>query len=196
MSRSFSPSGLSPREKILALADGLIRKKGYNAFSYKDISAEMEVRNAAIHYYFPTKEALGASVLGTEIRGFEASRVQWQVMSPKAQLKALFAIFAGHARQGNVCLVGSLSPGYDALPPEVQANLHLLSREILDWLTGVLKTGRAKQQFRFDGEAADRALIVVSGLMSSLLLARVHGIATAERVQAQLLKDILVHESD
>ena len=43
------------REKILELGENLIRTKGYNAFSYQDISSKLGIKNAAVHYYFPTK---------------------------------------------------------------------------------------------------------------------------------------------
>ncbi len=47
------------RERILELGENFIRTKGYNAFSYQDISSELGVKNAAIHYYFPSKENFG-----------------------------------------------------------------------------------------------------------------------------------------
>ncbi|MBB4046226.1 AcrR family transcriptional regulator [Bacteroides reticulotermitis] len=37
------------------MADELIKTIGYNAFSYADISKQLNIKNAAIHYYFPTK---------------------------------------------------------------------------------------------------------------------------------------------
>ena len=59
------------REKILELGENLIRTKGYNAFSYQDISTELGIKNAAVHYYFPSKENLGTSIVKTNIQRFE-----------------------------------------------------------------------------------------------------------------------------
>jgi len=59
------------REKIIELGESLIRTKGYNAFSYQDISSELGIKNAAIHYYFPSKENLGTSIVKTNIQRFE-----------------------------------------------------------------------------------------------------------------------------
>ena len=59
------------REKIIELGENLIRTKGYNAFSYQDISSELGIKNAAIHYYFPSKENLGTSIVKTNIQRFE-----------------------------------------------------------------------------------------------------------------------------
>jgi len=35
------------REHIIDLADSLIRKRGFNAFSYSDIATILDIRNAA-----------------------------------------------------------------------------------------------------------------------------------------------------
>ncbi|HKI87734.1 MAG TPA: TetR/AcrR family transcriptional regulator, partial [Draconibacterium sp.] len=59
------------REKILELGENLIRTRGYNAFSYQDISSELGIKNAAIHYYFPSKKNLGTSIVKTNIQRFE-----------------------------------------------------------------------------------------------------------------------------
>ena len=56
------------REEIIDLAEDLIRQNGYNAFSYSDIAAMLEVRPAAIHYHFPSKSDLGVAVIERELR--------------------------------------------------------------------------------------------------------------------------------
>ncbi|MCH6573146.1 MAG: helix-turn-helix transcriptional regulator, partial [Proteobacteria bacterium] len=45
----------STREHILKRATMLFQGRGYNGFSFKDISTPMGIRNAAIHYHFSTK---------------------------------------------------------------------------------------------------------------------------------------------
>jgi len=43
---------------ILERAMALLQSKGYDGFSYKDISGPMGVKNAAIHYHYPSKTDL------------------------------------------------------------------------------------------------------------------------------------------
>jgi TetR/AcrR family transcriptional repressor of nem operon len=59
------------REKILELGEDLLLTKGYNAFSYQDISKELGIKNAAVHYYFPAKENLVTSIVKNNILRFE-----------------------------------------------------------------------------------------------------------------------------
>lgn len=65
------------RENIVDKAEELIRTKGYNAFSYGDIAGVLHIRNAAIHYYFPSKADLGVSVVDREIDKIASSREEW-----------------------------------------------------------------------------------------------------------------------
>ena len=43
------------REKIVDHAFQLMLQRGVNGFSYRDISKPLGVKNAAIHYHFPSK---------------------------------------------------------------------------------------------------------------------------------------------
>ena len=51
------------KRTILNLAESLLQDKGYNGFSYAHIASELGVKNAAIHYHFPTKEDLSIAVI-------------------------------------------------------------------------------------------------------------------------------------
>jgi len=46
------------RKRILDIAEKLILTRGYNGFSYQDISETIGIRKASIHYHYPLKENL------------------------------------------------------------------------------------------------------------------------------------------
>jgi hypothetical protein len=58
-------------------------------------------------------------------------------------------------------------------------------------MTQCLEKGRAQQRLHFEGEAYDRALMVLSNLLSSLLFSRVLGGSTFQRMSKQLTKDLV-----
>jgi AcrR family transcriptional regulator len=180
------------RGKILDLADELIRLRGYNAFSYKDISDALGVKPAAIHYHFPTKEALGAATLAREVSDFQHFSEVWKALSYAEQVRNLVGLFANYRERGLICIVGSMCPDYETLPPSVRQQLKTLSLEILQWLTTVLDHGRRQYKLQFDGTPGDRALLFISSLMSALLLSRVHGEELFYRMTTQLQKDLIV----
>ncbi len=53
-----NPGGKGTREKVLAAALTLFRKKGYAGASMRDIAAEAGVALGATYYYFPSKESI------------------------------------------------------------------------------------------------------------------------------------------
>lgn len=181
------------KDKIVALADHLVRTKGFNAFSYKDISAPLEIKNAAIHYHFPAKTDLGVEVVDQEIAKFHMQTNRWKNLPENEQLKKLTEVFRRHSREGNICLMGSLAPDFVTLEPAMQAKVQEMAGDIVSWLTQCLEQGRKKKLIHFKGAANARALIIISNLQASLLLSRVMG-PSAFRLIAEQLMDDLCHK--
>lgn len=53
---------MNRKEQILKLATELVQTRAYNAFSYQDLSEQLGITKASIHYHFPSQEALGQAV--------------------------------------------------------------------------------------------------------------------------------------
>ena len=49
---------LDTRQLILDKSEVLVRTRGYTAFSYADLAADLGVTKASVHYHFATKEEL------------------------------------------------------------------------------------------------------------------------------------------
>lgn len=182
---------METQEKLVALADRMIRMQGYNAFSYKDLSGPMHIKNAAVHYYYPTKADLGVAVIDQTIREINQSKQRWADLPVDQQLEQFAQLYARDHEAELVCLMGSLAPDYRTLPETMQTKVQQMGEEILDWLTDCLTKGREQGLFRFQGAPYDRALLVISTLLSALLLARVLGGDTFQRMYRQLLADIM-----
>jgi len=180
------------REKIISLADKLIRVNGFNAFSYKDIATPLEMKNAAVHYHFPGKADLGIGVINEDLQRFTQQTNKWQKLPEEEQLKHLIDVFRKHSQAGNICLMGSLAPDYNTLVPDMQRKVQEMCRAILHWLTNCLENGRKNKRFKFKGNAENRALLIITNLQASLLMSRVLGNTIFSRISEQLLDDILI----
>lgn len=178
------------RENIIDIAEEMIRTKGYNAFSYGDIAELLHIRNAAIHYYFPSKADLGACVVDRELEKIASGSRDWAGLPGNMQLRKVAEQFCSSHRRGWICLNGSLTPDYLTLPELLQKKVKQLCESILDWMKDALDEGRKDGTLAFEGEAESRALLVLSSLLSSLLLARVLGKEAFTRIMDQLMKDI------
>jgi AcrR family transcriptional regulator len=165
------------REKILELGENLIRTKGYNAFSYQDISSELGIRNAAIHYYFPSKKNLGTSIVKTNIQRFEemVENMQSRSFDEWQQLGVFIKIYIKSHREKKKCVVGSFSPDFKTLDESTQKELKRMVEIILKWLAELLEKGRSKGVFSFADDAGSKALVIFSSLVASLQLSGVLG---------------------
>lgn len=160
------------RERILELGENFIRTKGYNAFSYQDISSELGVKNAAIHYYFPSKENLGTSIVKTNILRFEemVDNMRSRKFDEWQQLDTFVKIYIKSHREGKKCLVGSLSPDYRTLSETTRSELKRMIEIITNWMTQLLKSGKANGVFAFNDSAESKAMAIFSSLVASLQL--------------------------
>lgn len=181
---------MDTKEKIVETADRLVRARGYNAFSYKDISAPLSIKNAAVHYHFPAKADLGIAVVEREISGFIVKTAEWAALPEDEQIMKLFEVFERYSRDENICLVASLASDFKTLEPAMQAKVREMSDNILSWLTACLEAGRNKGLLKFTGPAAIRALLIITNLQSSLLMSRIKGQVIFRQITGQLLEDL------
>lgn len=56
MARPPGSDGAQTRERILAVAQELFTRQGYDKTSLRDIAERLEITKAALYYYFPRKE--------------------------------------------------------------------------------------------------------------------------------------------
>lgn len=182
------------REKIIELGENLIRTKGYNAFSYQDISKELGVKNAAIHYYFPSKENLGTSIVKTNIQRFEemVDNMHSRGFDELQQLDTFIKIYMKSHREQKLCLVGSLGPDLNTLNNSTKSELIKMTEIILNWLTNILATGKTKNIFKFNEDPHHRATVIFSSLVASLQLARIIDKLDYKSICQTIIEDIKV----
>ena len=180
------------RERIMELAEELILTKGYNAFSYQDISSELGVKNAAIHYYFPSKANLGTSIVKNNMQRFDemVENMEIRKFNEWEQLESFLRIYAKSNRERKICVIGSLGPDFNTLPEASQNELKKMTTSIIQWLSSILETGRSKGIFAFKGDAKNRALLVLSNMVASLQLSRVLDKTEFKNIHQALLDDL------
>jgi len=182
------------KRTILNLAEALLQDKGFNGFSYAHIASELGVKNAAIHYHFPTKEDLGIAVMRRYRDRFKLwinnSRVK--DLSHEGKLDWFLSIYSDwRADQGKVCLVGSFEAEFNTIPEGLQAEVQALHKEMLTWLQATLTEGREAGVFQFNGEPASKAALIGSTLQGALQMARALGTKKFSDVLEQIRLDIL-----
>ena len=180
--------GRDTGEEILNAAEELLQRRGYNAFSYHHIAVQLGVRNAAIHYHFPSKESLGVAL----IKRYQERFVVWSratdgLDSAWTRLQAYFKTYLDFLEADCKCCPGGvLGTEVHAIPEAMREQARLLMRDIYEWLVRTLEAGRAQGTLTFGGRAEDKAVEIGAALQGGLQIARMTGPERFHQVLAQL----------
>jgi TetR/AcrR family transcriptional regulator, transcriptional repressor for nem operon len=180
------------RERIIELGEEFILTKGYNGFSYQDISSVLGIKNAAIHYYFPNKENLGASILKTNIQRFEemVENMQNRKFDEWKQLESFMKIYLKSNRENKICIIGSLGTDINTLPAPIHKELTKMIERIMEWMEKILDSGKEKGLFEFRISPQEQALRILGMLIAGLQLARILNKSTFRNIYQSIFEEI------
>ncbi|WP_313623744.1 TetR/AcrR family transcriptional regulator [Achromobacter sp.] len=169
-----TPTSNSTRELLLAHAEKLIRMRGCNGFSYRDLAEHVGVKTSSIHYYFPGKDdLLYEAVEAYSTRALGAVRAIDTAQPAQAQLEQYLSMMESAAcGAGELCLGGMLAADVMSLSDRVRGALQGFFRAHEAWLARVLAEGAEQGTLKFSGtpEAAGRA--VFATVQGCLLVSR------------------------
>ena len=183
----------STREQILDVAERLVQTRGFNGFSYADVSTELAITKASLHYHFPGKADLGLALIEryTAVFAQALADIEATGTSTASRFERYVALYVDVLKDGRLCLCGMLAAEFQTLPEPMQAALRRFFDLNDSWLAKHFEAGRRDGHLRFDGAARDVARMVSSALEGAMLLARPFGdssrfTAAAERLFDQL----------
>ena len=175
------------REQILDHAITLIMLRGYNGFSYRDLSSLVGVKTSSIHYYFPSKgdlvleavNAYSSEVLGA-LHGINASLAADTKLSKYAKL---FGRTLGDGNQ--ICLCGMLAADIESLPDNIRQAVQAFFKANENWLAKVLAQGVQEGTLAVNGKPENAARALYAAFQGSVLASRLfHTKARLEDVEA------------
>ncbi|MNS09320.1 HTH-type transcriptional regulator EthR [compost metagenome] len=184
---------IGTRDALLQTAEGLMRTKGYAAFSYADLSKAVGISKPSIHHHFPAKEDLGAAIVEAYIARVEGDFevIEARNVTAVARLEAFFRLFRKSAEGGFLPLCGALAAEMSALP----ASLQQIARRFFDiqlkWLTEVIQQGIDHGELPLGSGARHKAFILLSLMEGSSFIDWVtrEGDLVDERIIRLILAD-------
>lgn len=175
------------REQILDHAITLMMLRGYNGFSYRDLSELVGVKTSSIHYYFPSKDDLvleavseySKSVMAA-IQGIDAT------LPADAKLGKYTKLFGRTLGDGDqICLCGMLAADIASLPENVRQAVQAFFKANESWLAKVLAQGAKERTLKFNGKPENAARAIYAAFQGSVLASRLfHTKARLEDVEA------------
>ncbi len=152
---------MSKLEEIIETAESMIRERGYNGFSFREIADAVGVKSASVHYHFPTKGDLGAVVARAYTEKFLLALGDPEAVThaPKKLIERYIeACRYAIAKQDKMCLCGMLGAEIAALPDDVARETRIFFEKNIEWLAKVYmrmtNVGAAGAQRRAYGAVA------------------------------------------
>ncbi len=156
---------INKEQAILKTAEELVRRGGYNAFSFRDIAKIVGVKSASVHYHFPTKEGLGAAVAKHYTDRFINSL--GDPVELHASGKNPIVVYVATFRRALVedklmCLCGMLGAEIEGLPEGVVRETRAFFEQNMNWLS---KAYTLKHDDHIAAKKAAQALSLLEGAM-------------------------------
>ena len=181
---------MDTKTEIIRIGDHLIREKGYNAFSFADISKQLNIKNASVHYHFPTKTALGLAIIQEHHNRLEELKTKTRSKSPVEKLNAFLNVYAVTKSENKICIVGSLATDFLTVEPEIQHELKRLADNILKWIIEILKEGKSKKVFRFNIAERTKALMIITNMLAAVQLTRLTNKQDFKEIKEAIINDL------
>lgn len=141
-----APEGTtSTRDRVLAVAIGLMQERGYNGFSFQDVAKQVGISHVAVHHHFASKSALAVAAMSAYTVNFRAllDEIDAREPTPAQALHAYVELFAATLHHDQrICLCGMLTAEYATLPAEVQPEVRSFYDVNEQWLAGYIRIAR------------------------------------------------------
>src|SRR5688500_18549942 len=117
-SRPDRDSPARTADLALDAAERLAQVRGFNGFSYADVSAELGITTASLHYHFPGKADLGRALVERYTAAFRSAlgALAGREARAAARLAGYAKIYADVLAEDRMCLCGMLAAEYETLP--------------------------------------------------------------------------------
>jgi len=158
--------------RALEVAARLAQTRGFNGFSYADLSAHLGITKASLHYHFASKAELGCALIVRYTESFCAALMHIDGPYPRQTLQQYVQLYEDVLVRDEMCLCGMFAAEYSTLPARMQQELRRFFDANDAWLTAVLERGRSRGSLQFDGVALEAARTLTAGLEGAMLLSR------------------------
>ena len=165
------------RTQILDTAQDLIQRLGVNGMSYADISEAVGIRKASIHYHFPTKHDLIATLLD-RYNDYFLRLVDAIVVAPEpadTKLRRYCGLFEATLDSSDcdkACPYGVIGAELATLKHPLTKRVTTFYRENEARLATILNQGREAKIFAFPGDVEAMASLIFSLLEGGMLIVR------------------------
>lgn len=169
---------METRQALLDGAEALTRERGFDGFSYADLSKSAGITKAAVHHHFPRKADLALTMVRRyRARRLDAlARIAARNWSGGERLSDFVEVYREAAAGGSrVCLGVALTLGRDRLTAAVIDEIAALHADILRWLDEAFQAAATDGSLATYGPARAEAAALLALCEGAQVLARAGG---------------------
>ncbi|MEL6224758.1 MAG: TetR/AcrR family transcriptional regulator [Cyanobacteria bacterium J06627_8] len=161
-------------QRILDVAQDMVRRQGYSAFSYADISQQVGIRKASIHYHFPSKDELVKRLVMRYRDNIsqQCDRISRSPMRLDEKLMEFANLYRDGLSQRQICLCAMLAADFEVLSEPIQSEIWAYFQETEAWLSSLLQQGCDQGIWQCSPSPEHEAKGLISMLQGAQLLAR------------------------
>jgi TetR/AcrR family transcriptional regulator, transcriptional repressor for nem operon len=162
--------------KILDVAEQMTQAVGYNGLSFRDLAKAVGIKSASVHYHFPSKAHLGATIARryTDRLIEQLKVVDGQGGDLASAMACYIAIFRTTLEQdGRMCLCGILAAETDAIPQEVRVEVCRFIELNVEWIASTIE--RSSGSSVTGAPTREHARALFAALEGAMLVARGSG---------------------
>jgi len=178
------------KTQIIKLSVELVKKYGYDSFSYADISRKFGIAKASIHHHFPKKDDLGLEICNYihENMSKAFDKILSKDTSAKEKIQEYIDLYADMMDNGdNICPIASLQAESNIISEKMKKEVILIDDLENKFIETLLHLGIKSKEFIVTGSIKYEALLISSILKGALMYARIHGKENYKMVSQQLL---------
>ncbi len=189
--------GEETRNRILEAAARLIHERGYKATGLHDILAESGVPRGSFYFYFPSKEALGLTLLSL-YRTRHREELEATVFPPHGSATAQIAEFFEHSVSRQMeggckrgCMLGNLAAELTDENEALRRAIADVFLDLRDIIARTLARGQTSGELAGDFDPAHAAEFLLSLFEGSILMAKARRDPAALTASAGMLERYL-----
>ena len=136
------------QSEILMLAGEMIQTKGYDSFSYNDLSLRLGIRKASIHHHYSKKHELGLAYLKYRFDAINdiENQLRQSRMNSVQKLQAFLDLGVKSIEEKKICPISSFQADRWNINQEMNSVLTKIEETELSMLTSILEDGRSSEE--------------------------------------------------
>lgn len=179
---------MNTKQRIVEFSADRLRDKGFDGFSYLDISKELGITKASVHHHFPKKEDLGLALCDWThdwlMQGLD--HFDQRATSAWNKLERYQSAALKHAMsEQRICPISAFYNDLSKLPDSIKAKVKKLDDLELAWVTRAISEGIEQGEFSELEDPRAMAALFIFSCKGALYYARIHGEALFHQTMQQ-----------